>query len=533
MGTLRLLLPPRLSRRGLYFSAIALAAFFLSLLVDWPSFWRNTFSSDYLPHSFCYLSQPRLIWLHLVSDTLIGGAYVAISISLAYLVYRARHDIPFRWMFLAFGLFIVSCGMTHFMEVVVLWKPLYWFSGDVKVITALASVATAISLPVVVPRVLALIENRRITLEKANNRLQELNRRLVERDQIKTALVRETVAGVAGWEVSYPSGQITWLEDPSSLFGRPAADLTTIEQLEPTVHPEDRPRLRNLLSEHQAAAQAYDFEYRIVWPDGSVRWLALKGRSCHDGKEAPLRLVGLATDVTSRKLEEALRTSEKLAAAGRLAATIAHEINNPLAAVTNLLYLMRNGHDPEYLNMAEHEVARISHIVKQTLGFYRTSPSPVRVNLALMIDDVVAIFGAKIRSRNVKIETEYLCTDEINAYANELSQVFGNLIGNALDAMDPGGTLRLRTMACRRGLLVTIADNGTGIARENLSKLFQPFFTANKEVGTGLGLWLAREIVQKHGGSIRVKSSTDARRHGTVFMIWLPLTVPAARASVA
>jgi PAS domain S-box-containing protein len=508
--------------------AMVLAASAISPLLLWPSLWRDAFSSAYLPHSFCYLRQTNLILVHLVSDVLIGSAYVAISISLAYFVHRARHEMPFEWMFLAFGLFIVSCGMTHFMEVVVLWKPLYWLSANVKVVTALASMATAISLPVVVPRALAMVKERRVVLEEANKRLEELNRRLVEREQIKTALVHETVAGVAGWELSYPGGEITWSEDPRPLFGQVAADLKTVRQLEATAHPEDRARLRKLFSEPQAVAQEHDFEYRIVWPDGTVRWLAMKGRITRDPQGVPQRLVGLATDVTNRKLaEEALRNSEKLAAAGRLAATIAHEINNPLAAVTNLLYLMQDGYSPEYLNQAEQQVMRISHIVKQTLRFYRSSPHPVRVSPAAMIDDVLVVFRTKLVSRKVKIKTEFRCNDEITAFSSELSQVLGNLIGNALDAMNPGGTLRIRTTCYGGGLRVTIADNGRGIARENLGKIFQPYFTSGKEEGIGIGLWLAREIVQKHGGYIRVKSSTDVRRHGTVFTIWLPLSAEA------
>jgi signal transduction histidine kinase len=247
-------------------------------------------------------------------------------------------------------------------------------------------------------------------------------------------------------------------------------------------------------------------------------------------------MVGICSDVTDRHLEEeALRRSEKLAAAGRLAATIAHEINNPLAAVTNLLFLMRTNHSPEYLSLAEQEVARISHMVKQTLGFYRVSPHPVRVNLSNLIDDVVAVFRTRIQARGVDIQTQYRYKKEISAFSNELSQVFGNLIGNALEAMQPGGTLRVRTMPCRRGLRVTVADNGSGIPSEHLDKIFEPFFTANKEGGTGLGLWLAREIVMKHGGWIRVRSRSDvvSRRHGTVFMIWLPLSEPRASESPA
>jgi signal transduction histidine kinase len=241
-----------------------------------------------------------------------------------------------------------------------------------------------------------------------------------------------------------------------------------------------------------------------------------------------------AVAVANRKLAaEALLNSEKLAAAGRLAASIAHEINNPLEGVINLLYLMRTDRNPKYLNMAEQEVMRIGHIVKQTLSYYRANPKPVRVNPADIIDDVLAVFRGKIQSGEVKIERSFRHKDQIDALPNELSQVFGNLIGNALDAISRGGTLHLRTVECSGSLRVTIADNGCGIPQENLGNVFQPFFTANKEIGTGLGLWLAREIVQKHGGVIRVKSSTHPSRHGTVFMIWLPRNVPAAQEAFA
>jgi PAS domain S-box-containing protein len=517
LGTSNLLAPPRRPRANFWISA--LIASLLAPLAIWPSLWRDAFSSAYLPHAFCYLSDAKLIWLHVVSDALIGAAYVAISFTLAYLVHRARHDIPFQWMFLAFGLFIISCGMTHFMEVVVLWKPLYWFSGDVKVVTALASVATAVALPRLVPQTLALIKDRQVKLE---------------RDQITTALVRSSVVGVAGWEVSYPGGEITWSEDPGPLFGRNATELSTIFHWAQIIHPEDRPRVSDVWNDLVTGAREYDIEYRIVWPDGSGRWVAARGRASGESEGAPLRVVGLAIDITNRKqAEDALRTSEKLATAGRLAATIAHEINNPLEAVTNLLFLMRTDPKPDYLNMAEQELARINHIAKQTLGFYRTDPNPAQLQVADVIEGVLAVFQGRALSRGVAIETSYRCKDEINGYPNELRQVFGNLVGNALDAMSSGGKLNVRTAPYVRGLRVTIADNGSGIARENVGRLFQPFFTANKEVGTGLGLWLTREIVHKHGGAVRVRSSTNGQRHGTVFMIWLPAAGPLAQTTAA
>jgi PAS domain S-box-containing protein len=341
----------------------------------------------------------------------------------------------------------------------------------------------------------------------------------------------QKAAQMGTWEWNLLTDELFWSEEIPRIHGIPARQFdgksaTWIK----TVHPEDAPvlraRIRHALKNPK---EEYYAEFRVIRPKGEIGWVCSHGRVLVDQQGKPERMIGITIDITQRRLEEeALRRSEKLAATGRLAATIAHEINNPLAAVTNLLYLMRQGHSPQYLSMAEREVARISHMVKQTLSFYRVNPNPVPVDLADLIDETVDVFRTKIRARNLNIETQYRYKQEVNGFSNELSQVFGNLIGNAVDAMQPGGTLRLRTVACRRGLRVTVADNGTGIPPGDLAKVFQPFFTANKQNGTGLGLWLAKEIVEKHGGAIRVKSSTASRRHGTVFMIWLPALAAAA-----
>jgi PAS domain S-box-containing protein len=344
-------------------------------------------------------------------------------------------------------------------------------------------------------------------------------------------------AQMGTWDWNIRTGEAYWSEEIPSIHGIPPEEfegkLTTWIK---TVHPDDvaqvQARVRDALKNKNK--EDYYIEFRVIDPDAGIRWVCSHGRVLVDSQGRPTRMIGMTTDITQRRLEEeALRRSEQLAAAGRLAATIAHEINNPLSAVTNLLYLMRDGHNPEYLRTAEHEVARISHIVKQTLGFYRVSLKPVRVNPAELIDEVVAAFRPTIQAREVNVETQFRCEQEITAFPNELSQVFGNLVANALEAMNPGGTLLLRTGTFQHGLRVTIADNGKGIPREAVSKIFQPFFTANKEGGTGLGLWLAKEIVDSHGGAIRVRSSTGSQRHGTVFIITLPLAGPMAQGSAA
>jgi signal transduction histidine kinase len=182
-----------LRRKRLLRYSLAIILLSAAALVLWPRLLARTFSTaEFMPHGMCYLWNSGVVWLHVVSDILIGVSYVAISATLAYLVHRARRDIPFTWVFLAFGLFIVACGSTHFMEVVTLWTPVYWLSGEVKLVTAVASVATALAIPPLIPKTLQLIETaklseaRQLQLEAAHRELETLYERLKELDELKT-----------------------------------------------------------------------------------------------------------------------------------------------------------------------------------------------------------------------------------------------------------------------------------------------------------------------------------------------------------
>jgi PAS domain S-box-containing protein len=241
-------------------------------------------------------------------------------------------------------------------------------------------------------------------------------------------------------------------------------------------------------------------------------------------------------DVTVRRQsEEALAKSEKLASAGRLAATIAHEINNPLAAVTNLLYLARSSEQlPEairqHLDLADTELQRVAHITKQTLGFYRDLGTPVRFDPAELLDEVLALLQTRIETRNLAVDRLYRTHLQVLGSQGEIRQVFSNVIGNGIDALPPGGHLQIKVASAPdwrspaiRGVRITVADTGHGIAPENLARIFEPFFTTKKNAGTGLGLWVSRQIVDKHAGSIRVRSRTTPLPSGTVFSIFLPL----------
>jgi len=244
----------------------------------------------------------------------------------------------------------------------------------------------------------------------------------------------------------------------------------------------------------------------------------------------------IVRDITEKKkIDRALRITEKLAAAGRLAATIAHEVNNPLEAVTNLVYLAKvDAHKPErveeYLGMAGRELDRVAHITRQTLGFYRDPSLPARMSVTHLLDDLLSVYERRFESRKISVVKQYDGTIEITALSGELRQAFSNLISNSIDAMPGGGKLVIRarqTHAWNRahqpGVRITILDTGSGIEPRHRKNLFQPFFTTNQDVGTGLGLWITRNIAEIHGGTIRMKSKTGPKEHGTAFSIFLPL----------
>ena len=240
--------------------------------------------------------------------------------------------------------------------------------------------------------------------------------------------------------------------------------------------------------------------------------------------------------------EEALRRSEKLVVAGRLAASIAHEINNPLEAVTNLLYLIGISVSLEdakkHTEVAQGELARVSQIVTQMLRFYREPSKPAYVQIPEILDSALTLYQPRLAQAEIVIERDFRECSPILAMAGELRQVILNLIGNALDAIGRGGTLKLRVANAREhsngsrsGIRLTIADTGSGIEPEIRKTLFEPFVSTKGNLGTGLGLWISSEIIRQHGGIIQVKSSVLPPATGTAFSVFLPLSRTGASAS--
>jgi len=245
-------------------------------------------------------------------------------------------------------------------------------------------------------------------------------------------------------------------------------------------------------------------------------------------------IIAFGVDVTERKRAEgALRDSEKLAAVGRLASSIAHEINNPLEAITNLLYLVEVETDPhqtkEFIALAQHEMARVANIVTQTLRFHRQSTRAKDVSLPDTIDGVITLFIGRAANSEVSITRQYRTRKMIVAYEGDLRQVFANLIANALDASSHNGHISVRVREAtdwstgQRGVRVTAADDGQGMLEETRKRIFEPFFTTKEQTGTGLGLWVTAEILQNHRAKVKVRSRVDGKYRGTTFSIFFPL----------
>jgi PAS domain S-box-containing protein len=497
------------------------------------------------------------------------------------------------------------------------------------------------------------LETEILERQKADQSRQESEERL---------RLAQQVAGIGSFEWNLETNENRWTPELEAMYGLPPGGFAgTQAAWEELLHPDDRVEALQLVQEGFETRAPVHGEWRVVWPDGTIHWIAGKWQVFNDESGKPLRVRGANIDITVRKraeeaslqlaaivqfaddaivskdlngivtswnpaaekifgysaeeivgrsiyliippelhdqepsilakmrageriehfetvrlrkdgerlnvsltispvrnktgkvigvakivrditqqkkLEEDLRTSEKLAAVGRLAASIAHEINNPLEAVTNFLYLAN--HQPElpeqlkdYLTCADRELRRVSHIARQTLGFYRDNSQPLEVVVPEAVDEILTIYESRLRYKGLHIEKRIQPGLRVWTGREEFKQMLSNLIANAIDASKEGGRILIGARATRHfrsgreGIRVTVADEGVGISPENKQQLFTPFFTTKREVGTGLGLWITKELIEKRGGSICFHSRTK-NKSGTTMRLFIPDSLPAA-----
>jgi two-component system CheB/CheR fusion protein len=350
-----------------------------------------------------------------------------------------------------------------------------------------------------------------------------------EARQQMAAIVTSSQDAIAGFTVD---GIVTsWNRGAETLFGYTAEEIVG-RPISVLVPPDRLEEFAKHLARLNREELVPSYETERVDKDGTRLTILLSLSPLRNEQGRLIGASAIARDMTAQKrTEEALRRNERLATAGRLTAAIAHEIKNPLEALTNLIYLARQdiSSREEYLRRAEHEIGRLDSIAQQALGLVREPTSPEALDAGTILEQVVQLYLRKLQVAHIKVEKQTGEHLEISGYPGELRQVFSNLILNAIDAMRQGGRLRLRVVRSREwsggrrsGVRVTFADTGTGISAKDLPHIFEPFYTTKRDQGTGLGLWLAYGSVQKHAGWMRVATRTTPGSSGTVFSVFLP-----------
>ena len=328
------------------------------------------------------------------------------------------------------------------------------------------------------------------------------------------------------------NGIITsWNAAATRVFGYSAEEMvgaSILKLIPENLHSDEKTIIESI----QAGRRVEHFETVRLTKSGQLLDVSLTVSPVKDEKGQVIGASKILRDISGRRrIEQSLLQAEKIAATGRMAATIAHEINNPLEAVMNLLYLLRPMiTDPDginYLSSAEDELGRVSHIAKQTLGYYREHASASSASLAEIVLHAITIYEPRCTAAGIEIRKSLHSSRKIVLRRGEMMQVISNLIANSIYAMPAGGVLTISVedaKSSRDGILLTIQDNGVGIAADDLPRVFEAFFTTRSTVGTGIGLFVAKQFVESHGGQIEIESRNNANNHGTVVRVFLPIS---------
>lgn len=287
-----------------------------------------------------------------------------------------------------------------------------------------------------------------------------------------------------------------------------------------------------VLRKLRAGQKVEHYETVRLTKSGDARDVSVAISPIRDSMGKVIGVSKIVRDISDRKkIEQVVMQAEKIATTGRMAAAFAHEINNPLSSVLNLVFLARQDDSTKeemqnYLATAEEELERVSYIARRSLGFYRDTALPSEVQLRDLMEIVLDVYRNRIRGHDIVVATEYAGLKKLAVYSGEIIQVFSNVVSNAIDAMQQGGRLSISiTESVRNGrdsARVTVKDSGQGIPGEYLAKIFEPFFTTKGNLGTGIGLWVAKRLVEHHQGEISISSHTEAHDSGTVVAIDLP-----------
>jgi len=544
-------------------------------------FLTNLFSSDLMPHGHCYLWRPEIVWLHVVSDVVIALAYYLIPVALVYLV-RRRRDLPFDWMFLMFGLFILGCGTTHVMEVWTVWHGTYRLAGIVKAVTAAASLVTAALLVPLVPRALALpshaqVEAANLKLEReigerrrVEEALQRTHGELESRVQRRTAELARANEELQA-EIAHRLSAEEALRKQASLLDL-AHDAIIVRDMDDVIvywnsgaertygwrREEALGKIAQRLLQSSYPSEIESIKTEVIregrWEgelaqtrrDGRQIVVASRWALQRDDEGRPIAMLQINTDVTERKrAEEALHLAQaelahmaRVTTMGELAASIAHEVNQPLTAVVtdgNACLRWLGGAKPDLDEAREaatrivREGKRASDVLCRIRSLLKKSPPQMaQLDINELIREVLALTRQEILRNQVSLRTELGAgIPAVTGDRVQLQQVMLNLVKNAIEVTNvmSEGPRELLVASKTHGpdrVVVAVRDSGAGIDPRNLNRLFSPFFTTKPE-GMGMGLSISRSMIEAHGGQLWGMPNED---RGATFQFSLPAGSP-------
>jgi PAS domain S-box-containing protein len=534
-------------------------------------------ANDFMPHGYCYLWNKGLVWTHVLSDSLITLAYLSIPVTLVYFI-RKRRDLPFNWVFLCFGVFILACGATHAMEVWNLWHADYWLAGAVKIVTALASVPTAILLVPLIPRALALpnpealrgeiAERKRDqnALDQANSELErrvqqrteeliasneDLNAEIQQRKKTEDALRRsegqfrlvvERVRDYAIFSLD-PSGMvISWNAGAAHIEGYHADEILG-QNFSRFYLREDQETGKPKMDLRLAVAQgrSQDEGWRVR-QDGSRYWASTVVTAIRNERGELIAFSNITRDLTEprlveQKLQEAnadLAHMSRVTTMGELTASIAHEINQPLTVIVNNAnacrrILFSESPDLDEVREAVVDIAdagtRAGEIITRVRALVKKSlPGKARVSINEVVREILSLVGGELERNRVSVRTELLADlPPVLGDRVQLQQVILNLIMNGVEAMnvvtDRPRLLLIRSEIHKSGnVSVTVQDCGAGLDPSHLPHIFDTFFTT-KPSGLGMGLPISRSIIEAHEGQLSARANEN---FGATFEFTLP-----------
>lgn len=518
---------------------------------------ERMFGQGFMPHGHCYLWSPGMVWTQVSANSLIGVAYAAIASTLAVLVRRIQ-NIPFAWVYWAFGTFILSCGLTHFFDVVTVWHPIYWVDAGVRVVTATASVATALLLVPIVPKAVAFAESARLSnergqqLEAAHRELEQAHARLAERE--REAQRRATTSEGQLRSLVETMQQLTWISDADGkvLFRNRrwweytgfAIDSADDERWGQVHHPDTiGPVLEHWRSALESK-QPYEVEGRFRRADGEFRWFLVRAAALRDDAGNVLSWMGTCTDIHDQKLlhEEALQTAKMK---DEFLATVSHELRTPLNAILGWSRMLNAGsiapeRQEKALASIERNAVAQARLVDDLLDLSRIISGKMRIEAGLTnpADAVEAALDAVRPAAQAKALELDLDVDRnagwVMADPGRIQQIIWNLVGNAVKFTPRLGRVTVRVRRVDEQIQVVVSDTGVGIKREFLSRLFQKFTQEDGSIrrnhgGLGLGLAITKQLVELHGGEVRAESAGE--RQGSTFIVTLPLADPTLASS--